>query len=190
MAMFKENEQYFLERDLVNPPLELRRLVFPWVESTFDEDDPGSRSSWIEDCNQGMLGVDRRSARDSDLHWSPESVSSKVKEACSNTNSSIIADRRSFLKALVRMRRVILQDAVVYSKPNKEGKTLTNNVIESLPHIFKNKIFQDFQTELLAATESHQCRPNLLDTTIAVDKQNVTEAYENISGVLQQLMRA
>lgn len=189
MAHFKQNEQYFLERDLVCPPLELQRLLFPWIEKSFDNDFPDKTWSWIEECNSDMLGENRLSPRDSDLHWTPQSGSSSTREACNNINSSVITDRMSFLQSLVRMRRVILQDAALYLKPNEQGQIMSNSVIERLPHIFKSDLFQKFQSELLAAIEDYRGRPNILDTTVSIEKQNVADAFDTIGGRLQELTR-
>ncbi|KAF9122110.1 hypothetical protein BGX30_002203 [Mortierella sp. GBA39] len=69
MAHFnKPNEPYLIERDLVTPPLELQRLIFPWIERSFDLDDPGKPPSWIAKCDQEMLGVDESVITDDDIH--------------------------------------------------------------------------------------------------------------------------
>ncbi|KAG9071718.1 hypothetical protein KI688_005933 [Linnemannia hyalina] len=88
MAHFnKPSEPYLIERDLVTPPLELQRLIFPWIERSFDLDDPGKTPSWIAECDQEMLGVGESVITDDDIHWeSPirssrsRSPSRKVKE--------------------------------------------------------------------------------------------------------------
>ncbi|KAI7831811.1 hypothetical protein BC939DRAFT_498773 [Gamsiella multidivaricata] len=60
MARFRKDEPYFIERDLVTPPLQLRRLIFPWIEDTFVNDEGLSwkTPSWIEECDKEMLGAD------------------------------------------------------------------------------------------------------------------------------------
>ncbi|KAF9999944.1 hypothetical protein BGZ79_006469 [Entomortierella chlamydospora] len=140
MAHFKENEGYFLERDLVTPPLPLQRFIFPWIENTFEKDMPERTASWVEECDREMEGIDGESAVKDDYHWSPEE-SSMARDACSAFSRRAMTDRVRFLRLLVRMRRVILQDAVLYLKPNKDGKILSNIIIESLPHISKSKLF-------------------------------------------------
>ncbi|KAF9313088.1 hypothetical protein BG006_004231, partial [Podila minutissima] len=55
MAHFNKHEEpYFIERDLVTTALDLQRLVFPWIEHTFDKDMLEKTVSWVQECDQEM----------------------------------------------------------------------------------------------------------------------------------------
>ncbi|KAF9079240.1 hypothetical protein BGX27_006748, partial [Mortierella sp. AM989] len=70
MTHFHERQQpYVIERDLVTPPLELQRLIFPWIEHTFDKDMPQKTPSWIDECDKAMTGVDPGKATVDDVFW-------------------------------------------------------------------------------------------------------------------------
>ncbi|KAF9566214.1 hypothetical protein BGW38_008878, partial [Lunasporangiospora selenospora] len=136
-------------RDLVTPPLELQRLIFPWIERSFDSEDPGKRQSWIEECDEEMRGSDKEAISEDDLHWEARFHHSTANEpdgAFNKLKSSALVDRIAFLKLLVRMRRVILQDSALYLTPDSRNRILINNLFTSLPHIFESPYFL-FQEE-------------------------------------------
>ncbi|KAF9079483.1 hypothetical protein BGX27_006364, partial [Mortierella sp. AM989] len=59
MAHFNKNDEpYFIGRDLVTPPLPLQRLIFSWIEYGFNNDMPDKTESWIKECDQEMEEVD------------------------------------------------------------------------------------------------------------------------------------
>ncbi|KAF9919090.1 hypothetical protein BX616_001825 [Lobosporangium transversale] len=95
-------------------------------------------------------------------------------------NSAMI-DRRAFLLLLVRMRRVILQDTVLYLKPDSKGRTLRNRLLESLSNIFESQLFLDFQAVLLRAIEVHQQNANVVNPMVPVAKHVVSNALNNLS---------
>ncbi|GJJ71713.1 hypothetical protein EMPS_04070 [Entomortierella parvispora] len=120
MAHFNHMDKpYFIERDLVTPPLDLQRQVSPWIEKVFD--DPRIKrlaSSWIKTCDEEMEGGDTNVASETDVWWkmNEEDVEG---DRCdhghvSNTyEHGSIVDLIAFLKLMVRMRRFILQDSVI-----------------------------------------------------------------------------
>ncbi|KAF9345571.1 hypothetical protein BGX26_002980 [Mortierella sp. AD094] len=112
-----------------------------------------------------MKGINGQSTDKRDIHWVLDEPSTMTRDSCSAFSGRLMTDRVRFLRLLVRMRRVILQDAVLYLKPDEDGKTLSNSIFESLPHIFKSKLFQDFQAELLTGIDKHHMNPNLINTT-------------------------
>jgi hypothetical protein len=105
MAHFnKPSEPYLIERNLATPPLELQRLIFPWIEKNVRSGRPGKTPSWQIECEQEMLGVDENVITDDDVHWESRFQHSTAQD----TTSSAQIDRIAFLKLLVRMRRAIL----------------------------------------------------------------------------------
>ncbi|KAG0351216.1 hypothetical protein BGX24_007902, partial [Mortierella sp. AD032] len=95
--------------------------------------------------------------------------------------SSAQVDRIAFLKLLIRMRRVILQDAVLYLTPDSKGRTLDNSLFTSLPHIFDSPMFMTFKSDLLQAMESHRQNSTLVSPSVLIDKQDVSNALNNLS---------
>ncbi|KAK3805719.1 MAG: hypothetical protein JOS17DRAFT_612678 [Linnemannia elongata] len=194
MAHFnKPSEPYLIERDLVTPPLELQRLIFPWVERTFDLDDPGKTPSWIVECDQEMQGVDETVITDDDIHWESRFQHSTAQDTANGPDwtvnrltSSAQVDRIAFLKLLVRMRRVILQDAVLYLTPDSKGRTLSNSLFTSLPHIFDSTVFTAFKSELLQAIALHRQNSTVLNPSVSMDKQDVSNAMNTISSQVSQ----
>ncbi|KAG0010297.1 hypothetical protein BGZ82_003515, partial [Podila clonocystis] len=145
MAHFnKPDEPYFIERNIHTPPLDLQRAIFPWIEDIFNVDQPGRKETWKKELDNEMEGIDPNRPKNNDTHWTPthgpvkegkeqdhdEAVNARAE--ANALNSSVDIDRCSFLKLLVRMRRVIIQDAVCFMEPDANGKTLTNSLIRHL----------------------------------------------------------
>ncbi|KAF9964554.1 hypothetical protein BGZ70_006308 [Mortierella alpina] len=150
LAHYKDTEPYIIERDCVAPPLSLQRLIFPWIEHSFANDMPAKTEAWIKECDRAMLGVDSREPKTS-KYWDPETKWTKSKNP-TNLMRTTLDDRMGFLMLLVRMRRVILQDAVLYLKPDDKGRNLSNALFTSKQanrDIFESAAFQSFQGELL-----------------------------------------
>lgn len=52
MAHFnKPDEPYFVDRNIHTPPLDLQRAIFPWIEDTFDVDQPGRKETWKKELD-------------------------------------------------------------------------------------------------------------------------------------------
>lgn len=73
-----------------------------------------------------------------------------------NLVQSAILDRKAFLQFLVRLRRVILQDAVIFRRKDSQGRTLANSLFTSRPDIFESPQFLQYEMDLLAAIEKHR----------------------------------
>ncbi|GJJ67805.1 hypothetical protein EMPS_00151 [Entomortierella parvispora] len=185
MAHF-QNEPYFVERDLVTPPLELQRKIFSWIEKTFDVDHPELRDSWIEDCQSQMKAIDPTEPTEDDLHYMPPRSDSNEKTGEDLVQSAAV-DRKAFLQLLVRLRRVILQDAVIFRRKDSQGRTLTNSLITSRPDIFESPLFLKFEADLLAAIEKRRQHVNLLPREITVDVEVVVGAVNGLADKVQQL---
>ncbi|KAF9202302.1 hypothetical protein BGZ49_007508 [Haplosporangium sp. Z 27] len=126
-----------------------------------------------------MEGLDVEATED-DTFWEPDAEPLPGDPTSSKAYSTVMISRIAFLKLLVRLRRVILQDAVLYMKPNKNGQTLTNNLLASLPHIFESRLFLDFQSELLNAIEDHRKKTDLINPNVQVDRQTMVQAINSL----------
>ncbi|KAI7822734.1 hypothetical protein BC939DRAFT_503733 [Gamsiella multidivaricata] len=90
----------FIERDLVTPPLQLQRLIFPWIEDTFVNDEGLSwkTPSWIEECDKEILGADPDVSTESDTHFVPAEQTISNKSVSTKSDNSALVDRVGFLK--------------------------------------------------------------------------------------------
>lgn len=180
MAHFnKDNEPYFIERDSVVPPLSLQRLIFPWIESTFDNDMPEKTESWITECDQAMLGDDPNEPKTSDVYWDPILEGDVNKIQSTKLASTAMVDRVGFLKLLVRSRRVILQDAVLYLRQDALGRNLSNTLFTSrqeVRDIFESVAFRSFQDGLLRKMQLFRTEPQLLNPSFQLSSHQFLEA--------------
>ncbi|KAG0304649.1 hypothetical protein BGZ99_002328, partial [Dissophora globulifera] len=190
MAHFRRDEPYLIERDLVTPPLESQRLIFPWIEDAFmnDEEMRWKTESWIEECRKEMLGVDSEAITESDIHFTPVEQTMSHKGLTAKLVDSALVGRIGFLKLLVRSRRVILQDAVLYLKPDANGQTLSNDPLESFPGIFKSTMFLTFQDELLRAMEVCRANSYLANPQVQLHSYTVIQTFNRINQLLEQLL--
>ncbi|KAF9991469.1 hypothetical protein BGZ79_004436, partial [Entomortierella chlamydospora] len=157
-------------------------------------DMPQKTPSWIDECVKAMMGAEPNKATVDDIFWGKfeDQGGSKKHEKRSNAlNSSSLIDRMEFLKLLVRMKRVILQDAVVFMKPRllssglarpkKDGDTLTNSLITSMPHVFESEMFLYFSSQLEKAIEEHRSRPSLVDLNVQLNTRTLISSMNNLS---------
>ncbi|ORY99697.1 hypothetical protein BCR41DRAFT_215009 [Lobosporangium transversale] len=186
MAHFnKIDEPYFIERDLVTPPLALQRLIFPWIEDNFKTDMPQKTQSWIKECDQEMEGLDPNVCTAEDLHSIPPRESAAT-VGTSRIYDTVLVNRIAFLKLLVRMRRVILQDAVLYMRTDEAGRSLTNNLLASLD-VFKNPMFIKFQADLIRAMDEYSKRPDLIEPHVLVNRDTVVQGFNSLNSGLNSL---
>ena len=147
MAGFLSTKPYFIERNLVVPPLSLQRRIFPWIEQAYAED--GLDPYWTETCAREMKGDNPSQVEEKNIYEDrvlPDSDATNATKAYAQNN------RRRFLQLLLRLRKVILQDTVIYLKPNSQGQTLTNSLLQL--EVFRSEEFLAFQKKLLNAIES------------------------------------
>jgi hypothetical protein len=142
MAHFNgTDEPYILERDLVPPPPELQHMLFGWIEHVFDSDGPSDETAkaWHATCLAEMTGYDPDEITKEDIFFEAKS---NIPATQSGIEQSAHTDKIAFLKLLVRMRRVIIQDAVLCLQlvPGT-SRTLSNSLIESLPEVFESVLF-------------------------------------------------
>ncbi|KAG0345620.1 hypothetical protein BG004_003464 [Podila humilis] len=149
-TLYGTDEPYILQRDLVPPPPELQTMLFGWIEHVFDGHDYSIVEAWHMTCMEEMIGFDLDEACKGDIFFEGKTA------ARSGLEQSAQTDKIAFLKLMVRMRRVIIQDAVVCLQPvPRTARTLSNRLIEKLPAMFQSPLFLDYSKELLQAIERH-----------------------------------
>lgn len=136
---------FHLKRNEASPSLALQRQIFPAIESAFGPPGSPEYEEWQMECVHEM---EEKNANDSSqlgdtlpLQYDPN-VRGFV--PC-NTRQSDLA-KKCFLKALLRLRRVILQDAAVYLShfTNVQSPLLETGV-------FTTPAFKTFMEQMEAA---------------------------------------
>ncbi|KAG0247367.1 hypothetical protein BG011_001611, partial [Mortierella polycephala] len=128
-AGFKERP-FHLKRNEVSPPLDLQRKVFPFIESSFDND-KGKDQTWRKECDMEMMEYnpnEKRQLRD----IKPRIPMPSTYEKAPVHFSDSMRAKQCYLRMLLRTRRIILQDAAEY--------LCEYSYLQS--HLLKNKIFQ------------------------------------------------
>lgn len=105
-AGFLPQESYTLDRDVI-PPLDLQQQIFPEIESKY----PGE-TRWLEDCVEAMTGVER-SGKDIAAAILNKSVPVSL-DASTTTHSANDVAKHGVLQLFLQLRRIILQDAVMF----------------------------------------------------------------------------
>lgn len=104
---------FHLKRNEVSPRLDLQRQIFPFIEAACGT--PGSieYENWQAECVHEM---EERNANDASQleHVLPLQYDSNVRGFIPASTRESNLSKKCFLKAMIRLRRVILQDAAVY----------------------------------------------------------------------------
>ncbi|GJJ71587.1 hypothetical protein EMPS_03937 [Entomortierella parvispora] len=174
MAHFNgTDEPYILARDLAVPPAELQRLVFPWLEDAFNGCSDDVVKDWHKTCELEMTDYDPEEIGESDLF---HEAKDEIPGAQSGLEQSAHTDKKAFLKLLVRMRRVILQDAVQFMVPYSNGMDLSNHLIKGLPEIFASQLFLDYSKLLHQIMDAHRENSEIITAGVPVDGLAMVDA--------------
>jgi len=180
LAHFKPNEPYFLERSLT-PLLDLQRRIFPWIESVCDNDMSDKTASWRSECDKEMLGVDPNIATDQDFFWIQPEKTTSTKQLSHAFIVAVLVTQFGFLKLLVRLRRIIHQEAVLFLRFNDNGLSLTNPLLWYLPDIFKSRMFVDFQHNLQDSIDAHHTCVSLFPNEAPVNVRTIITAINTFT---------
>lgn len=136
-------EPYILDRDCEVPPVELQRLIFPWIESQYPEN-----PNWANECNDVMMGLERSGATIADDILAEGGIATDATDSGHSTrpvaHAQMEVAKYSLLHLLLHLRRVILQDAAMFINASRDITTpLTRNPI------FLSALFIDFKTTLV-----------------------------------------
>ncbi|KAK3812338.1 MAG: hypothetical protein J3R72DRAFT_498742 [Linnemannia gamsii] len=177
MAGFLANEPFTIEQDSIAPPLDVQRHIFPWIEQQFD----GS-ASWLATCDREMNGTDPGKVTESNIfdETAPPDVDATTAPMASSHN-----DRVKFLLLLLRMCRVILQDAVLYLVPDSKGQTLINSLLRL--DIFSSDAFLAFKRALLTKFESTWAVTTIIPTEVPIDGPTITAGISAVGDKLKEI---
>jgi len=174
MAHFNgTDEPYILERDLVPPPLELQCKIFSWVEDVFNGGSEEAIKAWHKTCSMEMTDYDPKEITEDDIFFEAKNDIPAVQ---SGLEQSAHTDKIAFLKLLIRMRRVIIQDAVLCLQPHANGMNLSNGLIKGLPEIFTSQLFLNYSRDLLQAIEKHRENTATIGAGVPVDGPIIVDA--------------
>lgn len=120
-----------------------------------------------------MIGYDPDEVREDNIFIETKT---DIPATRSGLEQSAHTDKVAFLKLMVRMRRVIIQDAVLCLQPEPgTGRILSNSLIEKLPEIFQSQLFLEYSKDLLLAIEQHRETSGALAAGIHVDDADFIE---------------
>ena len=136
---------FHLKRNEVSPHLDLQQQIFPFIESAFGPPGSPEYDEWQAECVHEM---EERNANDpSQLRYTlPFQYDPNVRGFVPvNTRQSDLA-KKCFLKALLRLRRVVLQDAAVYFSHFTDVKSPLLEI-----GVFTTPAFRTFKEQVEAA---------------------------------------
>jgi len=137
------DENYCLDRDCLTPPLELQRLIFPWIESQYPDN-----LEWGSECDELMNAVERTGTDIAEEILADKTAKRLGKEVTQPTHSHIEVAKHSLLHLLVYLRRVIIQDAVMFIKAGGDDTPVMRHPI------FQSALFQTYSDAMLATMAS------------------------------------
>lgn len=186
MAGVKDGKPFHLKRNEKAPSIELQEKIFPFIETAFGE--PGSEMNkrWRQEC------VDDMNEKDEDQPEELEGIlpldSPEAEPGVRPIHSAHIAmNKKRFFKLLVRMRRIILQDAVVYLHRYKNVKSplLENDV-------FTSDLFLQFQDQLVPLLDQDDALlpldlPPIMADAITSQQQLYSSHFHQLIDRFQQL---
>ncbi|KAK3804841.1 MAG: hypothetical protein J3Q66DRAFT_393635 [Benniella sp.] len=157
IAGFKD-KPFHLRRNEVVPPISLQQKVFPFIERAYDSQGEAARQCWERERLEEMTTNKVDDLENVDLveeieiikkHWFRVGISDESVDSDTLWTPGIA--KKSFLKLLIWLRRVILQDAVAYI--HLKGPVLRHD-------IFDSPDFKEFQGQLIRAmTREEQVLP-------------------------------
>ncbi|KAF9204330.1 hypothetical protein BGZ59_001099 [Podila verticillata] len=186
MAGFKDGKPFHLKRNEKAPPVELQEKIFPFIETAFGE--PGSEGNkrWRQECLDDMneKDEDQPEQLDNILPFDPPASDPSIHPV---HEAHFSMNKKRFFKFLIRLRRVILQDAVVYLHI---FKSIKSPLLEN--DLFQSNLFLRFQDELVPILDEDDA-PLLLDfppimaDAIISQQQQHSSQFRQIIDQFQQL---
>lgn len=184
MAGFKD-KPFHLERNVLKPSLALQRNVFPWIEGIY-----GENENWRIVCDREMNEYDENYDDGQEAEDVPEfnmieedgqgsQVQNQQQQQQSNVQIKVCdINKRGFLKLLVRLRRVILQDAATMLFLNRPNELLKTEV-------FASSEFQAFKGDVFSVLSEADI-PNRLQEYEGLVPE-IVNAQRELSGSAQQI---
>ena len=175
---------FHLKRNEISPTLELQQQIFTFIETAFGPPGSSEYDAWKEECIHEM---EERNANDSSQLSSvlPLQYDPNVRGYVPSTTRQSDLAKQRFLKALLRLRRVILQDAAEYLCKFTDAESPLLAV-----GVFKTPAFQAFKEQVKAALSSKEValpadmHPNV--KMVLQEQQQVLVRQGEMIGRLQQ----
>ncbi|KAI8594344.1 hypothetical protein EDD21DRAFT_359975 [Dissophora ornata] len=184
MAGFREKSLH-LKRNEVSPPMELQQEIFPFIETAFGEPGTEDREEWQKTCVDEMN--EKKQNDSSQLQDVLPLQSTTTQEAGVPPAHTVHLDvaKRSFLKLLLRQRRVILQDAAVYMYGNLKLPILHHDAFAS-PTFLRFK--QNVETALQRKDDALPADiPRSMIQAMTSHQQQEARRFNNFQDILQQV---
>lgn len=125
------NRPFALIRNAVDPPLELQRLIFPWIETAYGE----NNTHWLLECEKEMNEIDPNfvpsMAEEAKQSQRPNEPPFKRRTDENMAYSEADIAKSGFLRLLLRCRRIVLQDAAFRLYYNQPTRLLLDKIFQS-----------------------------------------------------------
>jgi hypothetical protein len=150
MAGFSD-KPFHLKRNEVAPSIELQRLVFDFVENAFGEEEGSEENRlWRLECDNEMMEMDVNNEEDLE-NIEPYGFTPGSSSTTSHASSwaSMSSNKKFVLKTLLRLRRVLLQDAAEYLyryKPEQSPLLQAHS-------LFTHPLFKEFKIQVHKALD-------------------------------------
>ena len=153
------DEPYVLDHDCNVPPVELQRLIFPWIESQFPEN-----PNWVNECNDTMMDAERSGTSiTEDILATDPSIS--LDPSPPSAHAQMEVAKYSLLHLLLYLRRVILQDAVMFiNAGGNDTLLMMHPILQSATfHVFKEQLLQKMASTPALIHQFQDIIPDLVE---------------------------
>ncbi|KAF8923424.1 hypothetical protein BGZ47_004771, partial [Haplosporangium gracile] len=169
---------FHLRRNEVAPSLELQRLIFPFIEEAIGTPNSPENNQWRIECDQEMNEFDPNNNDNLDdiepYAFQPNPNRLKINKATALAQRS---NKKHVLRLMLRLRRVLLQDAAeyLYRYPDMALSPL----LEKCPEVFKSPMFDAFKEDVVMSLKRRETDvpadlpPNLM---VALQAWNLAQA--------------
>lgn len=158
-AGFK-NDPYVLDRDCLVPPLALQRMIFPDIESQYPD-----HAKWIAECDDIMAGTQRTAGTIAVKIFAANAEEQGPEEQGPEEQySRVDCAKYSVLGLLLKLRRVILQDAVMFFDSNGVNPLLRHFIFSTVEFLeFKAKMLDTLHADHTPLRQFQDVAPDLVE---------------------------
>ncbi|KAF9084167.1 hypothetical protein BGX27_003905, partial [Mortierella sp. AM989] len=177
IAGFRSKSSHLRRNELV-PPETLQQSIFPFIEDAYRDHGDEAHQRWLQECKEEMDEVNQNDFEADDEEEDTQEVviisSRKSKTTIENERTSEsggdIAKKR-FLKLLIRLRRVILQDAVALIRLGWTSPVLQNKIFTESPEFttFDKQLRKSLERK--GSTTPDNLPPNIVEAIQASSSQ-------------------
>src|SRR5690349_17697373 len=138
---------FHLRRNEVSPSLPLQRLIFPFIEEAIGAPGSFENEQWRRECDLEMQEFDPNNNDNLDdvepYAFEPNPKLSKVNKATALARRS---NKKHVLRLMLRLRRVLLQDAAEYL--HRYPDITLSPLLEKYPEVFEGPMFEAFKEDV------------------------------------------